>query len=79
MVSSFRRHWFLPQRCVRASALAAAALAIMALGATASTASAEKPVNIVRQGAAPGGQIPPNTHYFKTIQGAVEWGTRGRR
>jgi hypothetical protein len=46
----------------------AAALGVIALGATASAASAE--VNIVRKGTPPA-TVPPGTHYYKTIQAAV--------
>jgi hypothetical protein len=52
-------------RAVRAAALV---VAVAALGATASSAAAE--VNIVRQGEPPA-EIPPGTHYYKTIQEAV--------
>jgi len=45
------------------------ALVILAFGAAASAASAAN-VNIVRKGAAPH-KVPANTHYFKTIQAAV--------
>jgi Protein of unknown function (DUF1565) len=77
MVSSFRQHGLLPRAGVRSGALAAAALAIVALGATAGAASAQQPVNIVRQGEPPGGKIPRNTHYFTTIQAAVNASGKG--
>jgi len=54
-------------------------LAIPVLGATASSAAAGPPppqVNIVRQGSAPG-KVPANTHYYKTIQAAVNAATSG--
>jgi hypothetical protein len=47
------------------------ALVVVALGATAGAASAAKSVNIVRQGGPPAGKIPTNTHYYETIQEAV--------
>jgi hypothetical protein len=50
------------------------ALVLVALGAAASTAAAN--VNIVRQGEPPA-KFPPNTHYFKTIQAAVNASTAG--
>jgi hypothetical protein len=46
----------------------------VAFGAFASGAAAE--VNIVRQGQAPP-KVPPGTHYFKTIQAAVNASTAG--
>lgn len=51
--------------------VAAALIALAAFGVAASVAWAGKNVNIVRQGEPPEGEIPPNTHYFKTIQEAV--------
>ncbi len=51
--------------------LLAALLVVVAFGATASAASAEKTVGIVRQGGPPSGKIPANTHYYETIQAAV--------
>jgi ribosomal protein L24 len=48
---------------------AVATLAVIALGASASTALASN-ANIVRKGAPPA-KFPPNTHYFTTIQAAV--------
>jgi len=77
MVSSIRR--YRPSSRgghVRGGLLAAAALAALALGATASAASAGG-VNIVRQGAPPAGKLPKNTHYYKTIQEAVDASTTG--
>ena len=63
----------------RAAALTAATLGAFAI-ATGSAAAAPKPpppqVNIVRQGAAPA-KVPANTHYFKTIQSAVNATTAG--
>jgi hypothetical protein len=53
---------------------AALALVLVALAAAASAAAAN--VNIVRQGAPPA-NYPPNTHYFKTIQAAVNASTEG--
>jgi hypothetical protein len=65
---------------MRASQMAAIVLVIAAFGAFASVAAAgggggggggnEGPVNIVRQGSPPS-KIPANTHYYKTIQAAV--------
>jgi hypothetical protein len=52
-------------------------LAAVAFGATAATAAAAKPVNIVRQGEPPAGKIPANTHYFTTIQAAIDASKRG--
>lgn len=50
--------------------VALALLALIALGASASAAWAGKNVNIVSQGEPPA-KIPANTHYYKTIQEAV--------
>jgi hypothetical protein len=47
----------------------------MALGATAGAAYAAN-ANIVRQGEPPA-KVPPNTHYYKTIQAAVNASTAG--
>src|SRR6476646_10377955 len=77
MLSSFRQHRHLPGARVRSGALMAVALAIVALGATAGAASAQQPVNIVRQGEPPSGKIPRNTHYFTTIQAAVNASGKG--
>lgn len=52
------------------------ALVLAALGVGASTALAAPAVNIVRQGEPPA-KIPSNTHYFTTIQAAVNASTRG--
>jgi pectin methylesterase-like acyl-CoA thioesterase len=49
---------------------------VVALGASAAAASAAN-VNIVRQSGPPGGEIPPNTHYYTTIQAAVNASHRG--
>jgi hypothetical protein len=54
----------------RSGAAAAALLALVAFGALASSAWAVKSVNIVSQGEPPE-NIPANTHYYKTIQEAV--------
>jgi hypothetical protein len=51
------------------------ALATVAFAATASAAFAGN-ANIVRQGAPPA-KFPPNTHYFKSIQAAVNASTAG--
>ncbi len=48
-----------------------AMLVAMALGAAASSASAKGRVEIVSQSGPPAGPIPSNTHYFTTIQAAV--------
>ena len=53
----------------------ATAIAVVVLGAAASAAYAGN-VNIVRQGEAPA-KYPPNTHYYKTIQAAVNASTAG--
>jgi hypothetical protein len=55
----------------------ALALAAIAFGASATAASAMKQVNIVRQAGPPPGSIPKNTHYFTTIQGAVNASSKG--
>ncbi len=52
------------------------ALAVVAFGAVAGAAWA-KSVNIVRQGEPPAGKIPANTHYYTTIQAAVNASQRG--
>ncbi len=60
------------------AALVAAALAAAALCANASTALAwNVNVNIVRQAKPPTWKIPPNTHYFTTIQAAVNASSAG--
>jgi hypothetical protein len=51
------------------------AFALGALAATASAAFAAN-VNIVRQGPPPA-KVPPKTHYYKTIQGAVNASSNG--
>jgi hypothetical protein len=51
------------------------ALVLVAFAATASAALAGN-ANIVRQGAPPA-KFPPNTHYYKTIQSAVNASTAG--
>jgi len=67
-------------RSERAPALArhvaVAALVAVALCATAASALAAN-VNIVRQGTPPKGKIPANTHYFTTIQAAVNASSAG--
>ena len=57
------------------AAAAAVAVVVVAFGAIASAASAHN-VNIVSQGEPPK-TIPPKTHYFKTIQEAVNASTHG--
>jgi hypothetical protein len=57
----------------RVGAVAAIAFAVWAL--MAAGALAARPVNIVRQGPPPVGPIPANTHYFTTIQAAVDAST----
>src|SRR6516165_8048720 len=57
--------------------VAALALAAVAFGASASEAFAAKDVNIVRQSGPPAGEIPKNTHYYTTIQAAVNASTKG--
>jgi len=69
-MSSTRRYRLrLRSSLVRAWRTAAVALVVIAFGAAASAAAAAE-VNIVRQGAPPA-KIPAGTHYYKTIQGAV--------
>jgi hypothetical protein len=53
------------------------ALAAIAFGAVTGTAWAAKSVDIVRQGAPPEGEIPAHTHYFTTIQAAVNASKHG--
>ena len=60
-------------RSFRAAALA---LVLVAFGAAASVASAHQ-IDIVRQGEPPKIKIPPNVHYFTTIQEAVNATARG--
>jgi hypothetical protein len=65
-------------RSLRVSATTAVALvAAVALGASATAASAAKSVNIVSQAGLPAGEIPKNTHYYTTIQAAVDASTKG--
>ena len=65
------------RRAVRAWRMAALALVAVAFGANAAAASAAKDINIVRQTGPPAGEIPKNTHYFTTIQAAVNASTKG--
>ncbi len=60
----------------RSRHVAVVALVAVALCATAASALAAN-VNIVRQGKPPTGKIPANTHYFTTIQAAVNASTAG--
>jgi hypothetical protein len=60
---------------MRAWHLAAIALVAVAFGASASAAAAAN-VNIVRQGEPPA-KVPGKTHYYKTIQAAVNASTAG--
>jgi len=53
------------------------ALATIAFGATAASALATPSVNIVRQAGPPAGPIPARTHYFTTIQAAVNASKQG--
>jgi len=55
----------------RALRAVAVALVVVAFGASAAAANAAWNVNIVRQAGSPGGTIPANTHYYTTIQAAV--------
>ena len=55
---------------------ALALLAVVAFGVIAGTAWASKSVNIVSQGEPPA-KVPANTHYFTTIQAAVDASTAG--
>lgn len=64
-------------RVLRPRHAAALAVVAIAFAATAASASAAKDVNIVRQGPPPAGEIPANTHYYTTIQAAVEASTKG--
>jgi len=57
---------------IRAWHVVALALVVVAFGASATAASAAWNVNIVRKAGSPGGTIPANTHYYTTIQAAVE-------
>jgi hypothetical protein len=57
--------------------MAAIALVAVAFGAIATSASAAKSVNIVSQSGPPAGEMPKNTHYFTTIQAAVDASTKG--
>jgi hypothetical protein len=57
--------------------VAALALAAVAFGASAGEAFAAKDVNIVRQSGPPAGEIPKNTHYYATIQAAVDASSKG--
>ncbi len=70
-----RRHRLRKPGRSRRSYAAVATLVVVALGAMASAAYAGN-VNIVRQGAPPP-KFPPNTHYFTTIQAAVNASTAG--
>ena len=73
-MSSMRRYRIRPRRrLTRAWHAAAIAVVVVAFGASASAAGAwggNGNVNIVRQ-AKPPAKIPANTHYYKTIQAAV--------
>ena len=73
-MSSMRRYRLRPRRrLTRAWHAAAIAVVVVAFGASASAAGAwggNSNVNIVRQGKPPA-KIPANTHYYKTIQAAV--------
>jgi hypothetical protein len=60
-----------------AATIALVAVMAVAFAATASSALASPQVNIVTQGAAPAGKAPSNTHYFKTIQSAVNASKHG--
>jgi hypothetical protein len=57
-------------KCSRMRGAVVIALAVVAFGALTGTAWAAKSVNIVSQGEPPE-NIPANTHYYKTIQEAV--------
>lgn len=71
MVSSIRRYRARSRGgAVKWGTLAALLFALVAFGGLAGAASAMKSVNIVSQGEPPE-KIPPNTHYYKTIQEAV--------
>ena len=63
-------------RRVSALHVVAIALVAVAFGASAAVASA-KSANIVRQSGPPSGEIPKGTHYFTTIQAAVNASTKG--
>jgi hypothetical protein len=57
--------------------IAASALVAVAFGMSAAAAFAAKSVNIVSQTGPPAGQIPEHTHYYTTIQAAVNASTKG--
>jgi hypothetical protein len=77
-MSSMRRYRLRPRRRLnRAWHAVAIALVVVAFGVSASAAGAwGGNVNIVRQGKPPA-KIPANTHYYKTIQAAVNASTSG--
>lgn len=57
--------------------LALVTFALVAFATMTSAAWASKNVNIVRQGEPPAGEIPANTHYYTTIQAAVDASKKG--
>ena len=61
----------------RAAAFAVLAALVLALGAGTTAAFAAKNVNIVRQSGPPPGEVPKGTHYFTTIQAAVNASSKG--
>jgi hypothetical protein len=72
------KRWFRPRSrstLMRGGRAAAIAFVAIALGAAASSAAAAQ-VNIVRQGSPPR-EVPANTHYYTTIQAAVNASTSG--
>jgi len=69
-MSSTRKHRHVGGRLTRQ--FAALALALAASCVCAAGAMAAGNVNIVRQAGAPSGEIPKGTHYYTTIQAAVE-------
>jgi hypothetical protein len=76
-MSSIRRYRLRSRgRVASASHAVAVALVAVAFAVAASAAAAAGQVNIVRQGTAPS-KVPANTHYYKTIQLAVNASTGG--
>jgi hypothetical protein len=66
-----------PGRCMTACRLTAIALGVVVFGANAAASFAAENVNIVRQSGPPAGEIPKKTHYYTTIQAAVNASTKG--
>ena len=66
-----------PSAWQRACLLALACTALLCASATGADARKLGEVDIVRQSGAPAGEIPANTHYFTTIQAAVNASKKG--